>query len=212
MKLFAHKKKQSDAPSLPVLQTERLVLRNFDLNDAVDLYAYAQSPNVGPMAGWKPHETIEESRLTIQRFIEGGEVWAIVEKRTGRVVGSVGLHKDDKRSGVLSRELGYALGENYWGQGIASESCRAALEYAFDALGCNVVSVSHFPFNQKSKRLIKKLGFQYEGTLRRAWLLPDGTTADLLCYSLTKEEFEAAAATAKGEKKPDKQEDKACRH
>ena len=54
-----------------------------------------------------------------------------------------------------------------------------------------MVCVIHFPFNQQSKRLIKKLGFVYEGTLRRTWKLPDGSYTDELVYSMLKEEYEA---------------------
>lgn len=210
MSLFGRKKKAETAPALPLLQTERLVLRAFDENDAVDVFAYAQSPNVGPMAGWKPHQSVEESRAIVQSFIMGGEVWAIVEKKSGHVIGTIGLHAKSRRSIAASRELGYALGESWWGQGFGMESCKAVLRYAFDELHCDIVSVAHFPFNQKSKRLIKKLGFTYEGTLRRAYRLPDGALTDEALYSMTREEYEALQAPAKTSAKG-KQEDKTCR-
>lgn len=191
MRLFQRRKKPA-APTLPVLQTERLVLRGFDPNDAVDVFAYAKSENVGPMAGWPPHQTLEDSRRVVDMFIREGEVWAVVEKRSGRVIGSVGLHKRAGRRAMEgSRELGYALGEAYWGQGYGTEANSAALKYAFETLNCPMVCVSHFPFNQRSKRLIKKLGFVYEGTLRRTWKLPDGSYTDECAYSLLKEEYEA---------------------
>jgi hypothetical protein len=81
----------------PPLQTERLVLRMFELGDTVDVYDYAQSPIVGPMAGWTPHRSIEDSRRVVHQFINHGDVWAIVEKKSGRVIGSVGLHVDSRR-------------------------------------------------------------------------------------------------------------------
>lgn len=190
MKWFGHGK-QASAPALPTLTTERLVLRGFDPSDAVDVFAYAQSDKVGPMAGWAPHRTLEDSRRVVEGFIEHGDVWAVVEKRTGHVIGSVGLHKDWRRRDIPdSRELGYALGEKSWGLGYATEACREAIRYAFEELGCEVIAACHFPTNQESRRVIKKLGFVYEGTLRRSRRLPDGTSADLVTYSLLREEYE----------------------
>ncbi|MEA4998990.1 MAG: GNAT family protein [Candidatus Limiplasma sp.] len=188
------KSKTQPAPSFPVLQTERLVLRMFDLNDTVDVFAYAQSPEVGPMAGWAPHKTMEDSRRVVQLFIDRGEVWAIVEKRSGRVIGSIGLHADAKRDAPGVRMLGYVLGEPYWGQGYATEAALAVLRFAFEELACPIVSVYHFPKNARSKRVIKKLGFAPEGVLRMATSLPDGTVLDDVCYSMTREEFLAQQA------------------
>ena len=123
MRWFGRKKKAEETV-LPMLSTERLVLRCFDPSDAVDVYAYAQSPKVGPMAGWQPHQSLEDSRKVVQMFIEDGDVWAVVDKSSGHVIGSVGLHRDGARRVEESRNLGYVLGENYWGQGYATEACR----------------------------------------------------------------------------------------
>ena len=77
----------------------------------------------------------------------------------------------------------------------ATETCRELIRYAFEELNCQVLSVMHFPFNQKSKRVIKKLGFAYEGVLRYSHDLPDGTVSDQVCYSLLRSEYEAQKQT-----------------
>lgn len=197
MKWFRRKKRPEKAPveCYPTLATERLVLRQFDPGDAVDVFAYARNPAVGPMAGWAPHRTVEESRAIVQHFIHCGDVWAIVEKKTGRVIGSIGLHCDRKREVEGARMLGYVLGEPYWGQGFATEAAQAVLTFAFEQKGCTVLSAYHYPGNARSRRVIKKLGFVPEGTLRMADTLPDGAITDEVCYSLTREEY--AARTAK---------------
>ena len=189
--IFFNRKKKDAGPVLPLLQTERLVMRAFDENDAVDVYAFGHSETVGRMAGFTPHQTLEDSRRMVQAFIVSGAVWAIVEKRTGHVIGFVSLHKDDGRYTANARKLGYTLAEEAWGQGYATETCRELIRYAFEELDCQVLSVTHFPFNQKSKRVIKKLGFAYEGILRHAHDLPDGSVSDLVCYSLLRSEYEA---------------------
>ena len=177
----------------PPLQTERLVLRMFDPGDTVDVFAYAQSPLVGPMAGWPPHRIIEDSRMVVDRFIRSGDVWAIVEKKSGRVIGSVGLHADRKRDVENAKMIGYALGEKFWGRGYATEAATAVLRFAFETLECPIISAYHYPHNTKSKRVIKKLGFSMEGTMRLASTLTNGCLCDDVCYSLTHDEYFARA-------------------
>ena len=189
--IFFNRKKKTELPSLPVLHTERLVLRAFDLSDAVDVYAFGHNEEVSRMAGFATHRTLEDSRRMIEGFIASGAVWAIVEKRTGHVIGFVSLHKDDSRYTANARKLAYTLAEEAWGQGYATETCRELIRYAFEELDCQVLAVTHFPFNQKSKRVIKKLGFAYEGVMRHAHDLPGGEVSDLVCYSLLRSEYEA---------------------
>ena len=189
MKWF--RKKAADENALPVLSTERLVLRAFEPSDAVSVYAYAQSEKVGLMAGFAPHKSLEESRGMVQAFMEQSAHWAIVEKATGRLIGSISLQADGKRPKIENaRRIGYVLDENYWGQGYATEACRELLRYAFEELECPVISADLFPTNNKSKRVLKKLGFMPEGVIRHARLLPDGSASDLHSYSLLRTEFE----------------------
>ena len=75
------------------IETERLLLRPWRREDVEDLYAYAKNPNVGPNAGWKPHESVEESKAILESWIHSDEedIWAIVPKETGRACGSPSL-------------------------------------------------------------------------------------------------------------------------
>lgn len=188
--------KAPDAPALPFLNTERLVLRCFAPNDAVSVYAYAQSEKVALMAGFAPHKSVEESRAMVQAFMEKEAHWAIVEKATGHVIGSISLQRDHKRPKMENaRRMGYLLGEGYWGRGYATEACREILRYAFEELECPIISADLFPANVKSRRVLKKLGFMPEGILRCARILPDGTPSDLLSYSLLKTEYDAQPKT-----------------
>ena len=193
MKLFGRKHHQREQ-TLPVLQTERMVLRCFDVNDAVDVFAYAKNPNVGLMAGWQPHQSIEDSRGWITKMLIAGNTWAIVEKKAGRVVGAVTLKEDRSRQVKNALELGYALGEESWGRGYATEACREVMRYAFNDKECPVLSVTHFPQNSSSKRVVKKLGFVSEGAIRYAYAMPDGTVRDLMLYSMTEPEYRALYA------------------
>ncbi len=179
------------------LETPRLILRDWTEDDLEDLYGYASDPEVGPAAGWKPHESLEESRkILTEMFLGSTQVWAVEDRETGRVIGSVGLHGDAKRPGVPGvKMLGYVLARAAWGRGLMTEAVGEVLRYAFEEERLSMVSVFHYPFNSRSRRVIEKCGFRYEGTLRRASSRYDGVLLDDVCYALTAEEYRAQRGT-----------------
>ena len=122
------------------LETPRLILRDWTEDDLEDLYEYAADPEVGPAAGWKPHESLEESRQILnEMFLGSTEIWAVEDRETGRVIGSVGLHPDRMRPGVPGvRMLGYVLARAAWGRGLMTEAAGEALRYAFEEEGLAV--------------------------------------------------------------------------
>ena len=73
------------------LATSRLRLRPYANADAADLYAWSADPRVGPIAGWRPHKSLEESLSVIRTVLSGPDVFALEEKDSGRVIGSIGL-------------------------------------------------------------------------------------------------------------------------
>lgn len=174
------------------LSTNRLVLRAFTMEDLADFYEYCKDPDTGIHAGWKPHESMEESRDILHHFIEEREVWAICEKQSGKVIGSIGLHRDSKRRRNFNqcRMMGYVLSKAYWGQGLMTEATKEVLRHAFEDLKLEMVTISHFSYNQRSARVIEKLGFHREGVLRKAFLRYDGSLLDDVGYSMTKEEYQ----------------------
>ncbi len=174
-------------------ETERLIMRPWQPSDFDAFFQFESNPHVGPAAGWRPVTDREESRKILQRFCEKPEeLCAITLKPSGRAIGSLGLHGDGKRDdalGIVTRMLGYVLDEPYWGFGYMTEAVRGALRFAFDQMGLELVSVCHFPFNHRSRRVIEKCGFRYEGTLRRSCLRYDGAVLDDVLYSMTRDEF-----------------------
>lgn len=135
---------------MKTLCTARLILRPWTLEDAPDMYDYARTPNVGPAAGWKPHESIEETQQVLRElFLPHDDNFAMQRKDDGRVIGSIGLHEDQSRpKGLPVRMLGYVMNEKDWGQGFMHEGCMAALEYAFAELGVELMTVFHYPWNE----------------------------------------------------------------
>ena len=73
------------------LFTERLLLRPWQEADAEDLYNYAKDPDIGPIAGWPPHKSIEESRTIIREVFSGKECYAVCLKENGKAIGSIAL-------------------------------------------------------------------------------------------------------------------------
>ena len=178
------------------LESERLILRAFTEQDTDDLYRYAVDPDVGPRAGWKPHESREESLAIVRMFIEEGIVYAIERKSDHRVIGSIGLHHDKWRNLTDVRMIGYVLAQDCWGNGYMTEAVKRLLQFGFEELHLRLMSISHYTFNKRSRRVIEKCGFVYEGTLRQTFLRYDGAVFDEAVYSITKGEWLSRQANA----------------
>ena len=174
---------------MKILETKRMILRPWKIEDLDDFYEYAQNPKVGPGAGWEPHKNKEVSLKILESFIEKDEVRAIVYKENGKVIGSLGVHCDKKREGVRGKMIGYVLSEAYWGRGLMSEAVREVIKNLFEEEKLDIISCYHYPFNIRSKIVIEKCGFKYEGTLRLASRIYDGSIYDHACYSITKEDY-----------------------
>ena len=100
-----------------------------------------------------------------------------------------GFYKDDKRNNPYCYMIGYVLNEAYWGKGIMSEVLSSFVSFLFNSTNINLLTIYHFPNNNRSRRVIEKCGFKYEGILRDATLMFDGKLLDNVCYSLKKDEF-----------------------
>lgn len=169
---------------MKTLKTKRLILRDWHVTDVNDFYAYAKNENVGPRAGWKPHESVGESEKILFSFIKEREVWAIEHKTDKKVIGSIGLHQKEQHCA----ELGYVLSEEYWNQGLITEAAQAVIEWYFTQPNSKSLKVYHFVENKSSKRVIEKLGFTYVKTIQSHFKRYDGTMMDSIEYILLKEE------------------------
>ena len=100
-----------------ILETERLLLRPWEERDAEDLYRYASHPDVGPIAGWSVHTSVENSREIIREVLSAPETYAVVLKENGHPVGSIGLMIGETSNIGLPKtegEIGYWIGVPYW--------------------------------------------------------------------------------------------------
>lgn len=143
------------------LETKRLFLRPFQESDLEDFYNYAKLETVGPNAGWMPHPNREHSRAILEKFIEADDVLAMYHKNDQLVIGSIGLHKRVLDGYGEVHELGYVMSTAYERQGLMTEAVKEVLRYAFEDLNLEDVFVAHFIENDKSKKLIERVGFNY---------------------------------------------------
>lgn len=147
-----------------VFNTDRLILRPWRDEDAEDLYTYASDPEVGPPAGWPPHNSVENSRHIINNVLSGPQTYAVCLKN-GKAVGSIGLQLNgctDMTDRDDECELGYWIGKPFWGQGLIPEASRELLGYAFEELGMRAVWCGYYDGNEKSRKVQAKLGFVYQ--------------------------------------------------
>lgn len=132
-----------------MIETERLILRPWEESDAEALFKYASDPEIGPIAGWQPHASVEDSLEIIRTVFAAPEVYAVVLKETGEPIGSCGImFTEGLHSAAMNKdeaEIGYWIGKPYWGQGMIPEAVKALLERCFndlmlDAVWCGIMT------------------------------------------------------------------------
>ena len=187
-------------PPLPwpvILKTPRLILRPYE---ASDYAAWAEGFQArGPARNEfdeGPRSAAALNRARFRRILkinrerardDVGYMWAIFEKKTGRVVGWLDLYIFI-RGGTQAANFGYCLHNQHWGKGFAREAARAVALGAFRHLKVHRLEASIAPDNRASLRLIKALGFRKEGRRARSdWR--DGKWQDDLIYAAIPEDF-----------------------
>ena len=152
-----------------ILETERLILRTWLLNDLKDFFEIYGDKEVwryiDPKGVFK-NEGV--ARLALQRGTayqqeHGFCHWAVVEKRKGRAIGACGFNLFE---GGPQLELVYHIARAYWGFGYASEAAGACLRYAFENLQAPSVVATTDPRNLASQRVLEKIGFMRDGIKR----------------------------------------------
>ncbi|MBO4573354.1 MAG: GNAT family N-acetyltransferase [Clostridia bacterium] len=146
-----------------ILKTERLTLRPWRQTDLNDFYAYASVDGVGQMAGWKPHENVEESAYRLNKFIAEKRTFAL--DLNGKCIGSLGveLYNEERFPEFADkkcRQIGFVLSKDYWGQGLMPEAVKAVVGYLFNDVGLDVILCSHYVWNKRSQRVQEKCGFK----------------------------------------------------
>ncbi|MCR4925333.1 MAG: GNAT family N-acetyltransferase [Clostridiales bacterium] len=150
-----------------IFETERLIIRPWKESDAESLYKYAKDDRVGPIAGWQPHKSVEDSLEIIKNVLSADETYAVCLKENNKAIGSIGLIPPaQSHTSITDKEieLGYWIGVDFWGKGLIPEAIRKIQDYAFNDLGYNAIWCGYYDGNEKSKRCQEKCGFSYHHT------------------------------------------------
>lgn len=165
------------------METERMIVREFTLEDAVDLYGVLGDAET--MENCEPAYDFGKTREFLASFcIEKKGALAAVHKESGRVIGYILFH--GLESGVY--EMGWIFNRSFWGQGYAYESCRAVIDYAFGSLRVHKVFAETIDA-VKSVGMMRKLGMRPEGVQRSQTKNNRGEWADLYLYGLLEDDW-----------------------
>jgi ribosomal-protein-alanine N-acetyltransferase len=176
---------------IPILETERLRLRAFTLDDALVVHGIVSDREIAATTLNIPHPYERGmAEAWISSHADGIErrspvVFAVTRREDGAIVGAIGLAISPEHQRA---ELGYWVARESWGRGVCTEAARAVLAYAFGTLGLERVNAHHLTRNPASGRVMQKLGMQHEGTLR-GHIVKWGRREDLECYGILREEF-----------------------
>ncbi len=169
-----------------ILEIERLILRPWEESDAADLFEFASDPAVGPITGWNPHKSVEESLEIIRSVLSVPGTFAVVPKAEGRAVGSISIMAGSQSHlGIPENEaeIGYWIGVPFWGRGLIPEAVRELIRYGFEELGLARIWSGYFDGNEKSKRVQEKCGFKFHHTNENIfWAVTGDIRTEHVCF------------------------------
>jgi ribosomal-protein-alanine N-acetyltransferase len=166
------------------IRTSRLFLRPLSQADAPAMFAIMADPDTMRFWDWPAFtdpDTVEEIVAAQLADMEAGNAlyWAVCLQKDGPAIGCCDLSEIDRHH--ARAEVGFLFGRESWGQGYATEAMTAIADYAFDALGLQRLWARFHAGNDKSRALLERLGFAYEGTLR-GHVLREGVRRDCILY------------------------------
>ncbi len=173
------------------LETERLILRPFKIEDANDMYNnWGIDPLTSRYLSWNPHKNIEETKKVIQTWINeyenGTYNWLVEIKENHEPIGSISVVHDKD----LVAEIGYCYGSKYWGNGYATEALRKVIEFFLLEKNYYMVEARHISGNPASGRVMQKAGMKKDAILRNRKINKETKERnDLIIYSIIKEEL-----------------------
>lgn len=175
----------------PILETERIRLREIQKEDAFRIFSYFSSDEVTRYYGQDSFHKIEDAEKLIDLFHDNysekrGIRWGIECKKTNELIGTIGFHLWSPRH--KRAEIGYDLHPDNWGYGYAQEAVTEILSYGFNVMDLTRIGAVVFLENDASNKLLLKLGFEREGILK-SYMYQDGVAYDTYIYSLIRKNY-----------------------
>ncbi|EHQ89873.1 GNAT family N-acetyltransferase [Desulfosporosinus youngiae] len=175
------------------LETDRLILRKFQLSDAESMYRnWASDPEVTKYLTWPPHGNVNVSSHVLEDWIGQYEndafyQWAIVFKENGaEPIGSISIVKMDERIAMV--HVGYCLGKRWWNKGVTSEALSELIRFFFEEVHVNRVESIHDPRNPNSGKVMRKCDLVLEGTVKMGYWNNQGI-CNYSMYGLVAEDY-----------------------
>jgi ribosomal-protein-alanine N-acetyltransferase len=208
---MSSKPPRPDIPALAavstVIETSRFTLRPLELADADALFELASNPDVARYMSWSAHQDRAETETFITGAISNRErdtdlTWAIViDGKPAGCIGLGGIRWTFRAWRIDRAELGYWIGQPYWGQGYTSEAARVATTWAFETLGLHKLTIGCIEGNAASQRIIEKLGYRFLAKFEDdVWR--DGRWWNHLRYELTAAEWADTTSTQRFVRRP----------
>ena len=182
-------------PAQPRIETERLTIRLVERPDLPALLAINSNDTVTrflPYESWKDMADAEAWHSRAEARHAAGEAvqFVIAHRESGRVIGACLLFHFEEAS--ARAEVGYVLGQEYWGAGYMFEAMKALVAFAFEQMNLRRLEAELDPRNVASARLLERLGFLREGLLRQRWAMK-GEITDSSLYGLLRAEWQAGS-------------------
>jgi len=174
------------------LETERLILRPFTLDDAEPMFRnWASDDDVAKYLTWKPHGSVDETRKRLEQWVqryaqEDYYHWAIVLKEINEPIGGVAVGQQSSDTQMV--HIGYSIGKPWWNKGIMTEALHALIAFFFREVGVNRIESRYDPRNVGSGRVMAKCGMKYEGLMWQADKNNQGI-CDCILYGILAEDY-----------------------
>ena len=171
------------------IETQRLLLRRWEHKDFQAYVMIVSDPEVMAPAGCQPAGTLDAAAALFARDLRNDLCYAIVLRENDEVIGRIKFQSDLRRFHVNSLSIGYELRRDKWGRGYMTEALAAMVTCAFEKKKVDVLAVSHYSDNERSRRVIEKCGFRLEGVVPWACKRFDGKICDDVCYSILRDDY-----------------------
>ena len=176
-----------------IIETERLMLRRFQIEDAEQMFNnWAADPDNVKYLSWSAHKNVSETIKIIESWVNNYNSanyyqWCITVKDTGEVIGGISVVMMTEDAECC--EIGYVLSKKFWNRGIMTEALNSVLEYLFNKVNFHRIQLRHDTENVASGKVMLKNGLKREGLLRKSEKSPQGKWRDMVIYSILRDEF-----------------------
>jgi [ribosomal protein S5]-alanine N-acetyltransferase len=177
----------------PEIETERLIMRKLELNDAQSAFNHWLSDErVSDNRISAAHQTVSETIERVAKIIGGyGSerfcYWGIELKASGDLIGEIDLYDFEDATGNC--EVSYSIGYNWWNKGYGTEALRSVVDFGFRYMNIHKISAVHNTDNPASGRIMSKAGMKHEGTIQHMIRNSKGQYKNCAVYGILQEEY-----------------------